>query len=99
MKPACGAPLGRRHGTLVQCAPACSVATPQRADRSAAVQNANLVLTASREGRAKGKEPTGEPETLAGRRLPKMGDRAGHAKPSELEELKKRKASCVPPPA
>ena len=62
---------------------------------SARMQNANLVLTASREGRAKGKEPTGEPETLSGRRLPKMGDRAMHAAPDELEELKKRKAKCA----
>lgn len=55
------------------------------------MQNANLVLTANREGRPKGKEPTGEPETLSGRRLHKMGDRAAHTLPDELEELKKRK--------
>ena len=61
------------------------------------VQNANLVLTADRSGRPKGKEPTGEPETLSGRRLPKMGDRAAAAAPEELDELKKRKAQqCGP---
>jgi hypothetical protein len=57
------------------------------------LQNANLVLTANREGRPKGKEPTGEPETLAGRKLPKMGDRAARTVP---EELKKRKAKYEP---
>lgn len=56
------------------------------------MQNANLVLTANREGRPRGKEPTGEPETLAGRSIPKMGDRAAHTVP---EELKKRQARCA----
>jgi pre-mRNA-splicing helicase BRR2 len=50
------------------------------------------VLTANREGRPRGKEPTGEPETLAGRNIPKMGDRAAHTVP---EELKKRQARYV----
>jgi hypothetical protein len=59
------------------------------------VQNANLVLTASREGRRGGKEPTGEPESLAGRRLPKMGDRAATTGPNDLDELKKRKPQCA----
>lgn len=63
------------------------------------LQNANLVLTANREGRPKGKEPTGEPETLANRRLHKMGDRAAHTLPEELEELKKRKPKYSPLPA
>jgi hypothetical protein len=60
------------------------------------MQNANLVLTASREGRPKGKEPSGEPESLAGRKLSKMGDRVVRSMPAELEELKKRKPKYVP---
>ena len=55
-----------------------------------------MVLTATREGRPKGKEPTGEPESLAGRRLRKMGDRAAQSAPDELTELKKRKPKCAP---
>ena len=47
--------------------------------------NSNLVLQAERD-RNRSREPTGEVESLRGRELPKMGDRAQISKPKALEE-------------
>ena len=40
-------------------------------------------------------EPTGEPETLAGRIKHKMGDRVQHTKPEGLSERKERSKRAV----
>mmetsp|Transcript_62196 Transcript_62196/g.148187 ORF Transcript_62196/g.148187 Transcript_62196/m.148187 type:complete len:2144 (+) Transcript_62196:214-6645(+) len=55
--------------------------------------NSNLVLTAER--RTRENEPSGEAETLANKKLFKMGDKVAHSKPAALEKKevldKKRK--------
>ncbi|KIZ00496.1 pre-mRNA-splicing helicase BRR2 [Monoraphidium neglectum] len=50
--------------------------------------NSSLVLTSDVKRDAH--EPTGEPETLAGRNLHKMGDRVQHTRPEALTERKER---------
>jgi len=57
-------------------------------------QNSSLVLTS--DVKRETGEPTGEPETLAGRITHKMGDRVLHAKPDGLVERKER-SKCVSP--
>jgi hypothetical protein len=52
------------------------------------LQNSSLVLTSDVKRDAH--EPTGEPETLAGRNLHKMGDRVQHTRPEALTERKER---------
>jgi hypothetical protein len=56
-------------------------------------QNSNLVLRAERDGR-RHREPTGEPETLRGRDLLPMGDRAREAAPKALKDARGH-AKCV----
>lgn len=51
-------------------------------------QNSNLVMTSDVKRDAH--EPTGEPETLAGRIKHKMGDRVLHSRPEGLAERKDR---------
>mmetsp|Transcript_28044 Transcript_28044/g.66662 ORF Transcript_28044/g.66662 Transcript_28044/m.66662 type:complete len:2150 (+) Transcript_28044:160-6609(+) len=50
--------------------------------------NSNLVLTSER--RARDNEPSGEAETLAGKRMHKMGDRVHRSKPISQEDKKKK---------
>lgn len=50
-----------------------------------ALQNSNLVLQADRDAR-RAREPTGEPESLRGRDLAKMGDRIPASRPKDLDE-------------
>jgi hypothetical protein len=53
----------------------------------APVQNSSLVLTSDTRTRD-AHEPTGEPETLAGRKMHKMGDRAQQQRPEGLSDKK-----------
>ena len=50
--------------------------------------NSNLVLQP--ETRVKTNEPTGEPESLAGKPLHKFGDRAERAKPPVIKKKKQK---------
>jgi pre-mRNA-splicing helicase BRR2 len=54
------------------------------------MQNSSLVLTSDTRTRD-AHEPTGEPETLAGRKMHKMGDRAQQQRPEGLSEKGKEK--------
>lgn len=53
--------------------------------------NSNVVLTTKRKKRPQNEEPTGEPETLAGRELQKMGSRVEFSKPPSSKLASKKK--------
>lgn len=83
-----------RRETACSGAHRCRGRRAPRADRGpraaarARPQNSNLVVTS--DVKRDTHEPTGEPETLAGRIKHKMGDRVLHTKPEGLTERKEK---------
>jgi hypothetical protein len=80
-----------QHICTVKCFPCLSTCwLPTLTLAVSPLQNSSLVLTSDTRTRD-AHEPTGEPETLAGRKMHKMGDRAQQQRPEGLSEGKKGK--------